>query len=1004
MQIEHTGFQASVFHEYGIIKEIIMKKIILIILVSAAPLFSVNDPVYFMDAIPDPYHSQMYFYTWGAGATNYLDTNRKAYGEASWRIEINDVNGEWSGAGVVNKEVCDFSTNLNRWNLMFWVKGSTGGEVFRVQLIDHPSGDAGDIYPFSMFLQGEDYTPAGITTNWQKISIPLSSFNIYSGECWENGNHHTGIFDWTRMEQVQFMVENTYQTFFVNIDNIMFTTNTNTAEHPFITSPLTADISLINLRLQKQRFHSSFNVPVNWRLIITGNNSGAVRTLMGRGVTADPVWDGTADAGSVFFDNESCTAVITGVDLCDNTNDPFVNPGYEQVVFSISNSLNYYLRVDQSGYRTSGQKQARVVCPADLVNKTIFSNIRSSTFFYIIDTTGSIVYSNTLSGPVYDPASGDITYKADFTPLTAYTGDNFHLEVSFLGRSYPFSIKDDVFKDAFSVSMKALYYQRCGMALEPKYAGAWSRNACHTNDGYYPFNSGYGIAYHIPSRGGWHDAGDSGKKFMAAGIGVDAMLLLCEMFPSKIRGINLNIPESGNHVPDMLNEIRYELDWALTMQFTNGGVCHELDADLYYNDLPERERAKRYLTAQTTLASADFAGMMSIASRVYRPYDAAFADKCLAAAKKAWFFLENNPTILPVNGIFTNFPVSIGYKDSDDSDERFWAAAELFRTTGENIPYNDYVKNNYKVFSNTRLNWEHVAELGAVTYLLSESGDSTVKNHFKTALTNLAEKYYRSMQMNGYPTSHTTNDYFWGSLGSMCYEAFTMIYAAKVTGMQKYVNAAEDELHYILGVNPLDYCFISSLGTKSITQLHHLQSQFDGIDPCVPGLLVGGANKDRETWKQFESKLPAETPMAKCFIDDAEYWFFTEPAINQQGAVVFLSGYFYFLNAPSYSGGSQSKTEDEKYSDIQKIKAGPVPYIKGKHSGGIHFVNVPARVSIRICTVSGTEVKNLNQITDAGEAVWDVRNNSGKEVGRGVYFCIIQDSKREKRTIKIVIE
>jgi len=262
-----------------------------------------------------------------------------------------------------------------------------------------------------------------------------------------------------------------------------------------------------------------------------------------------------------------------------------------------------------------------------------------------------------------------------------------------LKRSEQFSLNDQPYHKALYLGMRGYYYQRCGIDLITKHAGEWTRSTCHLADGLYYFKEeGSGRKKSI---GGWHDAGDYGKKLMTAGPTVYILLSLCELFPDKIGSLVLNIPESGNGVPDILKEVRYELEWMLTMQEPNGAVHHELIPLKFQMSTPQGANPDRYLWRVSSFATGDLAGAMAIASRLYWSYDKVFADRCLAAAKLAWKFLEQNPGLVPPGGIKRGppNPQPFGYGDDDDSDERFWAAAELYHTTGEER-YQVYLKNN----------------------------------------------------------------------------------------------------------------------------------------------------------------------------------------------------------------------------------------------------------------------------------------------------------------------
>ena len=138
---------------------------------------------------------------------------------------------------------------------------------------------------------------------------------------------------------------------------------------------------------------------------------------------------------------------------------------------------------------------------------------------------------------------------------------------------------------------------------------------------------------HVQPSGGWHDAGDYGKYVVNAGVSVGTLLMAYEYFPSKFGQDDLNIPESGNGIPDILDEVRYELEWLLKMQRSDGGVYHKLTREQFEGFvMPQIDNAPRYLYQVSSTATADFAAMMARAARVCLPFDPSFAQLCRAAA------------------------------------------------------------------------------------------------------------------------------------------------------------------------------------------------------------------------------------------------------------------------------------------------------------------------------------------------------------------------------------
>src|SRR5512136_946503 len=162
------------------------------------------------------------------------------------------------------------------------------------------------------------------------------------------------------------------------------------------------------------------------------------------------------------------------------------------------------------------------------------------------------------------------------------------------------------------------------------------------------------------------------------------------MFGARLKRPKLNIPESSNAVPDLLDEVRWNLEWMLSMQDEDGGAFHKQTSERFPGFvMPQDDTFVSYAIGtgkepfKSTCATADLAAVAAIAARVYRPYDSAFADTALAAARKAWRWAEAHPAVTYQNpaGVATG-----AYGDADCRDEALWAAAELWRTAGDEAP------------------------------------------------------------------------------------------------------------------------------------------------------------------------------------------------------------------------------------------------------------------------------------------------------------------------------
>jgi len=537
------------------------------------------------------------------------------------------------------------------------------------------------------------------------------------------------------------------------------------------------------------------------------------------------------------------------------------------------------IKVDQVGYIPNSPKLAFVSAPA-----TRFALKRVDN-----DTT---TLEGELSSPATDKDTGDTVRAADFSSVR--TAGDYYLEIPGVGRSWPVHIGTDVYARPFYLVMRGFYGQRCGVAVDmgpefPNYRHA----ACHFEG---KFHESTGKTGTHANYGGWHDAGDYGRYVVNSGISTGSILWAYEMYSSKTGAVKLNIPETGNGTPDVLNEARFNLKWMLSMQDRDGGVWHKQTSTQFPGFvMPEDDKLPSEVIGtgrapfKSTCATADLAAVAAIASRVYAPFDQKFADQSLSASKTAWQWTERNSNIT-----FKNPPdVGTGeYGDDNCSDERLWAAAELWRTTGVPL-YNQYFLANYKLFTD-RLNkpdaegWREVAPMGLWTYALAnrKGEDSSVVAVIKQLTTAAAEGIVKNTANNPYHVSLTTGDYVWGSNGVAANYGMELLIANALSPNPEFVNAALDNLHYLFGRNAFSLSWVTQLGTHSFQHPHHRPSGADDNVEPWPGLLSGGPNAHRQD--EVLAKLPTNTPPARVYADEQASYSGNEIAINWQAMLAFL--------------------------------------------------------------------------------------------------------------------
>ncbi len=536
------------------------------------------------------------------------------------------------------------------------------------------------------------------------------------------------------------------------------------------------------------------------------------------------------------------------------------------------------IKLSQAGYPSRAAKLAFV---ASAKPATGFSVRRAA--------DGGVVLEGRLSAPALDADSGDRLQTADFSSLKkpgAYV-----LDVPGVGRSFELTVGADVFARALYLSMRSFYGQRCGTPVDlgPEFPG-YRYPACHLEGAYHPSSGKTGPR---ASAKGWHDAGDYGRYIVNSGITTGTLLWAFELFEPKMKRLKLAIPESSNAVPDVLDEVRWNLDWMLSLQDADGGVWHKQTTEQFCGFvMPQDDHAASYVIGtgsepyKSSCATADFAAVMAIAARVYRPYDAGYARTAGDAAKRAWAWVSAHPDVLFQNpsGVRTG-----SYSDRSCADERLWAAAELWRTTRE--PAFDRYFVEHRAEQRAAINadrppaWANVAPLALWAYALAPRGDKGLQQAIRKESLAAAETIVARTAANGYRVSLVRADYVWGSNGVVANYGLQLLLANAFRKDARFVEAARDDLYYLLGRNALSLSFVTRLGANPFRHPHHRPSGADDNVEPWPGLLAGGPNATRQDAAM--AKLP-DLPPAKMYLDDQASFASNENAINWNAPLVFV--------------------------------------------------------------------------------------------------------------------
>lgn len=533
------------------------------------------------------------------------------------------------------------------------------------------------------------------------------------------------------------------------------------------------------------------------------------------------------------------------------------------------------LIVNQSGYR-----------PQDI--KIAFArNVRSETFEILDATSHTVVHKGTTRGVrQVDENTGDTTSVMDFSEFKK--SGLYQLWIpGTIWRSPVFRIADDAYDSALKTMLESFYYQRCGVAVDN--GTVWNHPPCHTKDA--PLFGNPEIIQ--PVTGGWHDAGDYGKFVVTGTVSAAFLLYLYEHHKEKFFDGQLNNGGSGNSVPDILDEVRWELEWLLKMQRQDGGVYFKVSKKQWTGEsLPHTDTDVRYLFDVTTTATGDFAAVTALAARLFMPYDQYFARQLLRSSDSAWKFLQANPSIVPPGGFRNPAGVEGGeYGDDEDADERLWASAELYRTTG-NEQYHEYFLTHYKkrFWGVTYpVSYKNVQNFAYYTYIRIplKQVDHSARNHIINTLENYCNDLVERIKKNGYNHVLKSSQFYWGSNAVTMGYAFDLLQGYYATRNTAYRNAALDQLHYILGRNPFGISFVTGVGTVATTRPYHQFSMKLNAARPVPGMLVGGPNSQDKIRGKVLSPFPG-----KCYEDSEANWFVNEPAINYTAPLTYVIGHF----------------------------------------------------------------------------------------------------------------
>ena len=559
------------------------------------------------------------------------------------------------------------------------------------------------------------------------------------------------------------------------------------------------------------------------------------------------------------------------------------------------------VRVNQHGYLTGAVKAGTYVTEAT-----------DPLPFTVTAADGTEVFSGETTPAGTDSTSLQNVHTFDFSEVTE-PGEDYTVTIG-EDTSEPFTIGDDVYDSLLTDALAYYYHNRSGIEIDASLVGEeYARPAGHVN--VEPNQGDDGVTcwqnecdYTLDAAGGWYDAGDHGKYVVNGGISVAQLMQTYERTltaagadGSDLGDGSLAVPEQGNGVPDILDEARWELEFLLSMMVPEGeelaGMAHHKLHDAEWTGLPllpHEDPQARELHPPSTAATLNVAATAAQCARLFAPYDEEFAAECLSAAERSWEAAVANPDVYadPNDGVGGG-----AYSDDDVSDEFYWAAAELFVTTGAD-QYRDYLLNSPlhgdtdAVFPRGGLSWGATAGLGALS-LATVPNDLTDEQlaDVRAMVTEAADGYAADAQAQAYGLPFQ-GEFVWGSNSQVLNNAVVLGVAYDLTGEAAYRDAALGGLDYVLGRNALNQSYVTGYGERDSHNQHHRfwANQLDASLPNpAPGSLAGGPNEALQD-PVAEQELQG-CPPAMCYIDHIESYSTNEITINWNAPLVWLSSF-----------------------------------------------------------------------------------------------------------------
>lgn len=542
------------------------------------------------------------------------------------------------------------------------------------------------------------------------------------------------------------------------------------------------------------------------------------------------------------------------------------------------------LHVDQVGYLTDHAKVAMV-------------SSKGEDSFRIVDAkTNETVYEGKLSQAKHDANSDEDVCSADFTGFNI--PGEYRLVVG-ERESYAFAIGDNVYAVPMVQNLRSYTLSRSNTPMKDSLTGLEIRKG-------HPQTAQAEVYFsdklnkkgdHLDVSGGWYDAGDYGKYITTAAISSAELLLAYEAHPEHFTRGQLFFPagvEGEASMPDLLSEVKWEIDWMRKMQRKDGSTFHKVAGAKWpgFDATPDNDTQPFYIYSTASSSTAMYGASLALAARIYQPYDAEYAAGLLKDAERVWEFLSK--TKKPFYRVDEGQESGSGpYNKDTDNEERVWLAAELFKTTGDKT-YENYLQKKQSALLTQKpgfFTWDNTLALGQYAYSTSQNADAVLQGKTRQAFLSYADEICQKIARDGFHCALAKEEYTWASTKNALTMGDILLMANEISPRKEYVEGALDQIHYLFGRNVLNRSFMTGVGDNPPEHPHNRIHESTGA--YVPGLVVGGPNfvsgGDPDQTKYLES---GNIPPAKAYLDVLTSWSTNEYAIDYNASAAYALAWF----------------------------------------------------------------------------------------------------------------